>query len=135
MKQVDNFNPGRWLVENKLTSQSKLGESRIINPKEPHEDVKPFLLDLIQFYSRGNDNEYEPGTPMTVDFEGINYDDWDMEPEDRREFRRVREYLNKKGPVTFKDRINYTFSTSADGQDIIMNWIEPDWDELNGGAL
>jgi hypothetical protein len=28
MKQVDNFNPGSWLVENKLTSQSKLNENQ-----------------------------------------------------------------------------------------------------------
>jgi hypothetical protein len=27
MKQADNFNPGKWLVENKLTNQSKLNEN------------------------------------------------------------------------------------------------------------
>ena len=33
MKKADNFNPGQWLVENKLTNQSKLNEMPIIvNP-------------------------------------------------------------------------------------------------------
>jgi len=32
MKQADNFNPGNWLVENKLTNQSKLTEMKIANP-------------------------------------------------------------------------------------------------------
>jgi hypothetical protein len=27
MKKADNFNPGKWLVENKLTNQSKLNEA------------------------------------------------------------------------------------------------------------
>jgi hypothetical protein len=28
MKKADNFNPGKWLVENKLTTQSKLDEAK-----------------------------------------------------------------------------------------------------------
>jgi hypothetical protein len=27
MKKADNFNPGKWLVENKITSQSKIDEN------------------------------------------------------------------------------------------------------------
>ena len=27
MKKVDNFNPGKWLVENKITTQSSLNEA------------------------------------------------------------------------------------------------------------
>jgi DUF2075 family protein len=36
MKKADNFSPAKWLVENKLTSQSKLNE-------EVSNDVKQFL--------------------------------------------------------------------------------------------
>jgi hypothetical protein len=33
MKQADNFNPGQWLVKNKLTNQSQLNEMpKIGNP-------------------------------------------------------------------------------------------------------
>jgi signal peptidase II len=33
MKQADNFNPGKWLIENKLTNQSQLNEMpKIANP-------------------------------------------------------------------------------------------------------
>ena len=39
MKKADNFNPGNWLVENKLTSQSKLNEASI-NSKGELEDFK-----------------------------------------------------------------------------------------------
>lgn len=30
MKKADNFNPGKWLVENKITTQSKLNEDESI---------------------------------------------------------------------------------------------------------
>jgi hypothetical protein len=32
MKKADNFNPGKWLVENKLTNQSKLNELTVNDP-------------------------------------------------------------------------------------------------------
>jgi hypothetical protein len=33
MKKADNFNPGNWLVENKLTNQSQLNEMpKIMDP-------------------------------------------------------------------------------------------------------
>jgi hypothetical protein len=32
MKKADKFNPGKWLVENKLTNQSQLNEVVINNP-------------------------------------------------------------------------------------------------------
>jgi hypothetical protein len=55
MKQIDNFNPGSWLVENKLTSQSKLNE-------EVSNDVKQFLNNEFEIYLEGGDTfEEEPG--------------------------------------------------------------------------
>jgi hypothetical protein len=32
MKKADNFNPGKWLVENKITTQSKLNEGIVTAP-------------------------------------------------------------------------------------------------------
>jgi hypothetical protein len=46
MKQADNFNPGKWLVENKLTSQSQLNEMpKILNPR-PGANVKQILANI-----------------------------------------------------------------------------------------
>jgi len=55
MKKADNFNPAKWLVENKLTSQSKLNE-------EVSNDVKQFLNKEFEIYLEGGDTfEEEPG--------------------------------------------------------------------------
>ena len=33
MKKADNFDAGKWLVENKITTQSKLNEAKVIDTK------------------------------------------------------------------------------------------------------
>jgi hypothetical protein len=38
MKQVDNFNPGKWLIENKLTTNSKILNDAFINDKGDLQD-------------------------------------------------------------------------------------------------
>jgi hypothetical protein len=45
MKKADNFNPGKWLVENKLTNQSKLIEMKVANPL-PGANVKQILTNI-----------------------------------------------------------------------------------------
>ena len=45
MKQADNFNPGKWLVENKLTNQSKLNEIEVANPL-PGANVRQILANI-----------------------------------------------------------------------------------------
>jgi hypothetical protein len=126
MKQADNFNPGNWLVENKLTNQSKLTEMpKIANPTLPPDDIQEYLLGMIDDFGAGNDNEYEPGTEMEFRLEGIDFED-----EDDDYFFTVRDYLKKKSPIILNDKTgDLTFST--DGEDIIMNWVEPDWEQLN----
>jgi hypothetical protein len=99
----------------------------------PPEDVKEYLSGMIQDFNDGNDNEYPEGEKMEFRYEGITFSDYDLEEEDREEFKSVRSYLEKNGPVTINNRIDYKYST--DGEVIIMNWTEPNWDELNGGAL
>lgn len=51
MKKADNFNPGKWLVENKLTFQSKLEEGVIqLTPDERSqiEEMIPRIIDVIE---------------------------------------------------------------------------------------
>jgi hypothetical protein len=73
MKQIDNFNPGSWLVENKLTSQSKLNE-------EVSNDVKQFLNNEFEIYLEGGDTfEEKPGEThvFTMEEDDERYkDDW-----------------------------------------------------------
>ena len=38
MKKADNFNPGKWLVENKITKQSRLNEESLPTTVENDED-------------------------------------------------------------------------------------------------
>ena len=72
MKKADNFNPGEWLVENKLTNQSQLNEMPVImNPNRKvnlssieidgvDENDYPDFSDTYIVYA-----EYEDGTPLT----------------------------------------------------------------------
>lgn len=73
MKKADNFSPAKWLVENKLTSQSKLNE-------EVSNDVKQFLNNEFEIYLEGGDTfEEEPGEThvFTMEEDDERYkDDW-----------------------------------------------------------
>jgi hypothetical protein len=131
MKPVDKFNPGQWLVENKLTSQSKVDEIRVGNPNLS-DDMKEYLSTMIEVFGDGNDNEYPVGQKMEFRYEGIDKADNDYYNGDQiEEFKNTRDFLEQKGPITFNhDKIDFTFS--SDGEDIIMNWIEPDWEKLYG---
>jgi len=72
MKQADNFNPGQWLVENKLTNQSQLNEmskimdsTRKVNLSSIEIDGVdrndyPDFVDAYITYA-----EYEDGTPLS----------------------------------------------------------------------
>jgi hypothetical protein len=54
MKKADNFNPAKWLVENKITNQSQLNENQI--NEESHSPDK--MLELVKMYV---DNFYDGG--------------------------------------------------------------------------
>lgn len=75
MKKADNFNPAKWLVENKITFQSKLNENEedeqvMINGKEVDlssieidgvdENDYPDFADVYISYAK-----YIDGTPLT----------------------------------------------------------------------
>jgi hypothetical protein len=96
----------------------KLAGIIIENKRSVPEDIKEYLLGMIDEWGVNNDND-EPGTAMEFKYEGEDFED-----EDDDYFFTVRDYLKKNSPITLNDGISdLTYST--DGEDIIMNWIEP----------
>ena len=48
MKKADNFNPSKWLVENKITTQSSLKENDILNNNyEVNDEAYQRMEDLV----------------------------------------------------------------------------------------
>ena len=91
--------------------------------------IKKYLLNMIQDFSNGNDNEYPVGEEMYFEYEGIEKEDIDNYGEEEvNAFKEAREFLEKNGPITINNRIDYTYST--DGNNIKMEWVEPDWDNM-----
>jgi hypothetical protein len=85
---------------------------------------------MVEEFSAGNDNEYPVGKKMEFKYESIEKEDIDNYGEEEvNTFKKAKEFLVKNGPVTINNRIDYTFSTK--GKDIVMNWVEPNWDQLN----
>ena len=56
MKKADNFNPGKWLVENKITTQSKINEALTMNPVES--------IEKYGFVKIKNREEYLQAVPL-----------------------------------------------------------------------
>jgi hypothetical protein len=91
--------------------------------------TKKYLLNMIQDFNDGNDNEYPVGEEMEFEYNGIEREDVDNYGEEEvNAFKEAREFLKKNGPITINDRIDYTYST--DGNNIKMEWVEPDWDNM-----
>ena len=72
MKKADNFNPGKWLVENKITTQSRLNENEEFNndfPSLNYNTITNFIKSkgykiTSDYYDSGfdvNDGEYFVG--------------------------------------------------------------------------
>ncbi len=93
------------------------------------QDITNYLSDMIEDFSTGNDNEYPVGKKMRFSYEEIEKGDRDIyDDEDVDMFYKTREFLKNNGPATINDKINYTYST--DGEDIHVDWVEPDWSKL-----
>ena len=82
MKKADNFNPAKWLVENKLTSQSRSNENKNTLPFNGKEvDLTTIQLDGVDpsDYPDFSDAyveyaEYTDGTPLE-DYEIDEFND------------------------------------------------------------
>ena len=66
MKKADNFNVKQWLVENKITTQSRLDEAlsngkvRVFSSKEMKDYIKD--IDPSEIKSKGNDFKVKDST-------------------------------------------------------------------------
>ena len=83
MKKADKFDAGKWLVENKLTNQSKIEEIKVKDPnrKVNFESIEIDDVDDNDYPDFSNAYvsyaEYADGTPLTnaelEKFENENY--------------------------------------------------------------
>ena len=111
-----------------LAGIKSLNELGINNPNKPPEVVENYLSGLINMFNAGNDNIYDIGKEMEYEYEGIEYGDED-EYDNANEFKISLEYLKKHKKCIIHNTIDYKFST-PNGEDILMQWIEPDWDNI-----
>jgi hypothetical protein len=52
MKKADNFDAGKWLVENKITTQSRLNEDNFVNVGM--EEIEKMAFPIISTYNEQN---------------------------------------------------------------------------------
>lgn len=123
---MDNFDLRKYLAEGRLIKEE-------LTP--PMED---YLLGMFEEFVMGNDNEYPIGTEMETRYEEIEKGDDDLYGEEKAKlFYDTRDFLNTQGPITLmrKQGKSIELIFSVDGDDIVLNWIEPDWDNLAEGKL
>ena len=123
---MDNFDLRKYLAEGRLLKEE-------LTP--PMED---YLLGMFEEFVMGNDNEYPIGTEMETRYEEIEKGDDDLYGEEKAKlFYDTRDFLNTQGPTTLmrKQGKGIELIFSIDGDDIVLNWIEPDWDNLAEGKL
>ena len=123
---MDNFDLRKYLAEGRLLKEE-------LTP--PMED---YLLGMFEEFVMGNDNEYPIGTEMETRYEEIEKGDDDLYGEEKAKlFYDTRDFLNTQGPTTLmrKQGKGIELIFSVDGDDIVLNWIEPDWDNLAEGKL
>jgi hypothetical protein len=99
MKKVDNFNPGQWLVENKLTNQSKLNEMVVNDPLEEPIDRK--ILRIIKS---------KIGDLNTQMIDGVLYIDFDD--------------IGTLWANVFEEVFGHEFDDDADGYYDVFNKIQ-----------
>jgi hypothetical protein len=121
MKKADNFNPGKWLVENKITTQSRLNE-------EVSDDVENYLNELFEIYLEGGDSfEEEPGEThvFTMEEDDERYKDDGL-------FNSAINQL-QNNPIVLDYNKNYTGDygkviASANVKNIFISFIVPELD-------
>ena len=126
---MKDFDLKKYLAENKLLKEETGG----ITP--PIED---YLLGMFEEFAMGNDNEYPAGTEMETRYEEIEKGDSDLYGDDEAAlFYKTHDFLNTQGPITLmrKQGKPVELTYSVEGEDIILNWIEPDWDNLTENKL
>jgi hypothetical protein len=126
MKKADNFDASKWLVENKITFQSRLNE-------EVSDDVKQFLNNEFEIYLEGGDSfEEEPGEThvFTMEEDDERYKDDEL-------FNSAINQL-QNNPIILDYNKNYTGDygkviASANVKNIFISFIVPE--DLNESKL
>jgi len=70
MKKADNFNPGKWLVENKITTQSRLNEYSSFLDTETTERMKASTKKAAEEYALDYSLKNNLGSIESLDFTG-----------------------------------------------------------------
>ena len=71
MKKADNFNPGNWLVENKITSQSRLTENMRTSGNILIQNLTPEIEEKIKYIEDNYPDLKFSFTPNNQDDESL----------------------------------------------------------------
>jgi hypothetical protein len=123
MKKADNFDASKWLIENKITTQSRLNE-------EENVDISKFLKEFfVEFYLEGGEEfKNKPGEIEKVTFKGEEYLDTEEYEETASQFKLALEYL-KKGPISIEVEDYGKVSVEKIGKNIIYKFTVPEFEE------
>jgi hypothetical protein len=126
MKKADNFNPGKWLVENKITTQSKLNEEKptddmvkdywsIMVENQP-EDVIKILVGLTNGDLPFEKFSLDTANDVYDSFKDESYDDEDEElDENQKKYIKIDNseyYVDENGNVKLSLNFPYEFNRS-----------------------
>jgi hypothetical protein len=126
MKKADNFNPGKWLVENKLTNQSRLNEAKqvvMINGKQ---------VDLGSLELDGVDPSDYPDFSDAYVVSAKFTDGTDLDSDEIDEFN--DDYYDIAQEMAGESLINENESTSVpeDIKTFVLDWgIGPVYDDID----
>jgi hypothetical protein len=107
MKKVDNFDSSKWLIENKITTQSRLNENRFMSGMKFIEEKTPEIINIInqlktdypehKFNLRSN-SDWKPDRPDLDGTYTFSYSG----PEDdelKEKVENLKNNLNEFGPM------------------------------------
>jgi len=98
MKKADNFDAGKWLVENKLTTQSRLNEALNMSPVESIEKYGFVKIRNREEYLQAIPILTQAGYSLVGDKFPTNPTPFDKEYGSRRKERKNSIYLTRGNP-------------------------------------
>ena len=111
MKKADNFNPGKWLVENKITTQSKLNEDLDDSDLKLYYDI---LMDIGDGDLAGDWDDIQSKSNEFTSISDFIKDDLEILSQDDEDqvndikFNFVSEKIRKMSPEEFTSFIKQT---------------------------
>jgi hypothetical protein len=105
MKKADNFDPSKWLIENKITTQSKLNEDSISNfeigdkfkvTKSPDSKIMQYLKSAISaFYDR----KIQPQVGDVFEVLPNEFKEFEGKEYTLKNINRPEEFIKVLGPI------------------------------------